>query len=106
MHKRIEGPVLYLDFDGVLHPDAAYWINGQIVLRCEGRSLFEWAADLWACGLATIRLDLFAGPSQLSSGLAWVDPRPQELGSSIPCDALSELPTSSRKIEPQWPLGF
>ncbi|KVW95884.1 HAD domain-containing protein [Thiobacillus denitrificans] len=49
MHKRIEGPVLYLDFDGVLHPDAAYWINGQIVLRCEGRSLFEWAPVLAEC---------------------------------------------------------
>lgn len=49
MHKRIEGPVLYLDFDGVLHPDAVYRINGQIVLCCEGRSLLEWAPVLTEC---------------------------------------------------------
>lgn len=34
--------ILFLDFDGVLHPDAAYLENRQPVLRAEG-SLFMWA---------------------------------------------------------------
>lgn len=36
-------PVLFLDFDGVLHPDDVYRINGQIVLKRDGFSLFEWS---------------------------------------------------------------
>jgi len=36
-------PVLFLDFDGVLHPDEVYRVRGQIVLRRDGISLFEWA---------------------------------------------------------------
>jgi hypothetical protein len=43
MHKTIDVPVLYLDFDGVLHPDEVYRIRGQIVLRYDGIGLFEWA---------------------------------------------------------------
>lgn len=42
-NQAIEGPVLYLDFDGVLHPDEAYRIRGNIVLKCDGMNLFEWA---------------------------------------------------------------
>lgn len=42
-HKLIDVPVLYLDFDGVLHPDEVYRIRGQIVLRCDGMNLFELA---------------------------------------------------------------
>lgn len=39
-------PVLFLDFDGVLHPDAVYRVRGQIVLRRDGVSLFEWTPHL------------------------------------------------------------
>ena len=35
-------PVLFLDFDGVLHPDEAYLVKGRPVLRAEG-ALFMWA---------------------------------------------------------------
>ena len=36
-------PVLFLDFDGVLHPDAVYRTKRDgIVLRADGVSLFEW----------------------------------------------------------------
>lgn len=34
--------ILFLDFDGVLHPDAAHLENGHPVLRSEG-ALFMWA---------------------------------------------------------------
>ncbi len=34
--------VLFLDFDGVLHPDQAYLVKGRPVLRAEG-ALFMWA---------------------------------------------------------------
>lgn len=44
-------PVLFLDFDGVLHPDAVYRERGRIALRREGISLFEWA-PLLASALA------------------------------------------------------
>lgn len=43
MYKPIDVAVLYLDFDGVLHPGEVYRIRGQIVLQCEGIGLFEWA---------------------------------------------------------------
>lgn len=43
MHKPIDSPILYLDFDGVLHPGEVYRIRGQIVLQCDGISLFEWS---------------------------------------------------------------
>lgn len=33
--------ILFLDYDGVLHPDAAYLIKGSPVLRAEGK-LFMW----------------------------------------------------------------
>lgn len=40
--------ILFLDFDGVLHPDAVYLRNsGQIELRAEG-ALFMWADRLTA----------------------------------------------------------
>lgn len=34
--------ILFLDFDGVLHPDSAYLVNGRPVLRDDG-SLFMWS---------------------------------------------------------------
>lgn len=34
-------PVLYLDFDGVLHPDEVYQTKKGIVLRAPGHELFE-----------------------------------------------------------------
>jgi hypothetical protein len=37
--------ILFLDFDGVLHPDAAYLERGRPVLRAEG-ALFMWAGLL------------------------------------------------------------
>ena len=39
-------PVLYLDFDGVLHPDAVYCHQGHFQLRAPGHSLFESASIL------------------------------------------------------------
>ena len=37
--------ILFLDFDGVLHPDAAYLVRGRPELRGDGR-LFMWAGYL------------------------------------------------------------
>lgn len=49
---RGSGPVLYLDYDGVLHHDEVYWSRGKgIHIRAPGHELFEWAhilADLLA----------------------------------------------------------
>nr|WP_161493365.1 HAD domain-containing protein [Zoogloea sp. LCSB751] len=39
-------PVLFLDFDGVLHPDEVYRVGDKIVLRMDGFCLFEWASLL------------------------------------------------------------
>ena len=36
------GAVLFLDFDGVLHPDSAYLVKGRPTLKGEGE-LFMWA---------------------------------------------------------------
>lgn len=38
---------LFLDYDGVLHPDTVYLVNGEPELRAEpGLSLFCWASNL------------------------------------------------------------
>lgn len=37
--------ILFLDYDGVLHPDAAYVVKGRPVLKAEGE-LFMWAPIL------------------------------------------------------------
>lgn len=37
--------ILYLDFDGVLHPDEVYIVKGKVVLKAEG-ALFMWAERL------------------------------------------------------------
>ncbi|WP_439668985.1 HAD domain-containing protein [Cupriavidus necator] len=37
--------ILFLDYDGVLHPDAAYLVGGKPVLRAKGE-LFMWAPIL------------------------------------------------------------
>lgn len=39
-------PTLFLDYDGVLHPDAVYREGGRIVLRADGFRLFEWVGVL------------------------------------------------------------
>jgi hypothetical protein len=39
--------IIFLDFDGVLHPDQAYMTRNGVVLRCDGHNLFE-HADLLA----------------------------------------------------------
>lgn len=39
-------PTLFLDYDGVLHPDAVYREGGRIVLRADGFRLFDWSAIL------------------------------------------------------------
>lgn len=39
-------PVLYLDFDGVLHPDEVYSTKHGIILRAPGHRLFEGAVIL------------------------------------------------------------
>ncbi|WP_323004563.1 HAD domain-containing protein [Denitromonas sp.] len=36
-------PTLFLDFDGVLHPDDVYREAGRVVLRADGLRLFEWS---------------------------------------------------------------
>lgn len=41
--------ILFLDYDGVLHPDKAYMTKRGVVLQCDGHNLFEHAellADL------------------------------------------------------------
>jgi hypothetical protein len=35
--------IIFLDYDGVLHPDKAYQTRRGIVLRCDGHDLFEHA---------------------------------------------------------------
>ncbi|MGK5048462.1 HAD domain-containing protein [Janthinobacterium sp. GB4P2] len=44
MEKKL---VLFLDFDGVLHPDATYLVRGRPILRADGH-LFMWADRLIA----------------------------------------------------------
>lgn len=39
-------PTLFLDFDGVLHPDEVYRVGERIVLRMDGFNLFEWSEVL------------------------------------------------------------
>lgn len=42
MHRDYKHPVLFLDFDGVLHPDRAYLKSGRPILVGDG-TLFMWA---------------------------------------------------------------
>lgn len=44
MHQPIEPPIIYLNVDGVLHPDAAHRTRGKNVVPGEGALLFQWAA--------------------------------------------------------------
>lgn len=39
-------PVVFLDYDGVLHPAEVYLHRGRIVLMRDGMSLFEWSPML------------------------------------------------------------
>lgn len=40
--REPQRPTLFLDYDGVLHPDAVYRKGERIVLRTDGFRLFEW----------------------------------------------------------------
>lgn len=44
--KSLNRPTVFLDFDGVLHPDEVYLVRGHPVLRIDGISLFEWSEIL------------------------------------------------------------
>ena len=44
--KSLNRPTVFLDFDGVLHPDEVYLVRGHPVLRMDGISLFEWSEIL------------------------------------------------------------
>lgn len=44
----MDAPILFLDFDGPLHPDEVYWVRGKIILRADGISLFEYVPVLSA----------------------------------------------------------
>jgi len=48
MNSRLNSswPVVFLDYDGVLHPAEVYWYRGQMVSMRHGMSLFEWAPML------------------------------------------------------------
>lgn len=48
MSRKLDAraPVVFLDFDGVLHPDLVYRVRGRISMRVEGVALFEWAPVL------------------------------------------------------------
>lgn len=39
-------PTIYLDFDGVLHDDDVYLVDGVPTMKTLGRALFEWASVL------------------------------------------------------------
>jgi hypothetical protein len=45
MEKAVTAITLFLDYDGVLHPDAAFLVNGRPELRADG-ALFMWAPIL------------------------------------------------------------
>lgn len=49
MPRPIAHPVLYLDYDGVLHPDEVYRVCGRIILWYDGIALFEWWPLLAEC---------------------------------------------------------
>ncbi|WRL44940.1 HAD domain-containing protein [Aromatoleum evansii] len=40
--REPQRPTVFLDYDGVLHPDAVYREGERIVLRTDGFRLFEW----------------------------------------------------------------
>jgi hypothetical protein len=46
-------PILFIDYDGVLHPDAVYRMSQGIVLRREGLRLFRRGISLLEAVLAT-----------------------------------------------------
>lgn len=47
MSNLVDLPICFLDFDGVLHPDAAFLVPGYgIRMLAPGHELFEWASIL------------------------------------------------------------
>lgn len=44
--REPQRPTLFLDFDGVLHPDSVYREGGRIILRADGFQLFQWVTIL------------------------------------------------------------
>ncbi|BAL23733.1 HAD domain-containing protein [Azoarcus sp. KH32C] len=88
--REPEVPALFLDFDGVLHPDEVYRVGGKIVLRQDGVSLFEWAPVLE---------DLLAPyPAlQIVLSTSWV----RVLGFDVACSWLNEG-LRSRVVGATW----
>ena len=62
---RPNDAVLFLDFDGVLHPDAAFRTRRGIELRAPGELMMH------AKTLENILLDLCAGQNPFSAPDAW-----------------------------------
>lgn len=78
--REAHRPALFLDYDGVLHPDAAYREGGRIVLRADGFRLFEW------CGVLEELLAPYPA-LQVVLSTSWV----QVLGFDAAYSHLSEL---------------
>jgi len=85
--------ILFLDYDGVLHPDAVYLVQGRPVLRAEGK-LFMWTPQL---------IEVLADfPSvRIVLSTSWV----RELGFQRAMARLPE-PLRSRVIGATWHSGM
>lgn len=85
--------ILFLDYDGVLHPDAAYLERGRPVLRAEGE-LFMWAGLL--ADVLADRPDV-----RIVLSTSWA----RHLGYSRARDSLPE-PLRGRVIGATWHSGM
>jgi len=69
--SRSPTPLLFLDFDGVLHPDAVYLERGQLILRRDGIALFEWAPLLQHALAQHPEIKIVLATSWISIGFAF-----------------------------------
>lgn len=83
-------PTLFLDFDGVLHPDKVYRERGKIVLKMDGFSLFEWPPLLEEILMPHPDLQIVLSTSWVrvlgfDEALAWLPPGLQQrvVGSTL-----------------------